>query len=663
MANYATRHKHNHVVLIVIIVIIVLIIVIPVALIGILWYLITDTSRLDKNFDTGLTFSEVLDDMVFDALKFEEDDEGNTLFVMRMSDDQLSEAMHTMLEEYINSIGMIDNYYVQMYDDTMDIAVEASIADLVYTKVTIRCTLTTEIDEEDPLNSCIFFSIDELIIGQLDGLRDIALDIVELFFSLEDMVDSFKDAGFSLEYNPDEVAFTYKFSDFLDDMLTGVDMGNATLYINSFIDTLIDYNLLHAGVSDNDLVISVDVTGFISEDRGDEIDLVGVMEKVEYLYSIGTVTSDDEANAVLVYLVYGWNGIASDQQSIVSRLDLSAIGISNDDKTDFTGEKGKYDGDINTIMEGIVTEIDGQQILLDALNSGEEYNSINVASISLKDISSYLGSLSFNGSSYYMIRDEEVRGIGVTNIMCYYDEVRQVFTIGISLCFSGDIINIGIEYELVPEDKNELRLYYSGNYMGGYEMSRDSISEYMAMVSDSMGSIEWFFMDSDYFVVNLNLDVNSILGDYALYVDDFYLNYELTSEAIEVTANFSLDDNYIYGQFHDYIYDLFLKQGDAWDYPGVVDFLANDWQNLLIAYLEDETEDKDNFYLYFYTKLREYFATDYVTEGGQYGNYMVTLFDKWLEKDKGITVGSDGNLHYITTSGDGDGDGGDTQEP
>ncbi|MCD8204082.1 MAG: hypothetical protein LUB56_03050 [Coprobacillus sp.] len=666
MANYATRHKHNHAVLVIIIVIVVLIILIPVALIAVLWVLITDTTRLDKDFDTGLTFSEVLDDMVFDGLKFQEnEDDGHMYFIMKMSDDALSEAMHTMLAEYINGLGIIDNYYVQMYDDTMDIAVEASIIDLIYTKVTIRCTLTTQIDYDDPLNSCIYFSIDELIIGQLEGLRDIALDIVELFFSLEDMVDSFKEAGFSLEYDAENVAFTYKFSDFIDDMIGGVDMGNASLYINSFIDTLIYNNLIYAGVSDNDLVISVDVTEFISEARGDEIDLGGVMEKVEYLFSIGAVTSDEEANALLLFLVYGYSGITASNQTIIDRLDLTGIGIYDEEKEEYTGESGNYNGDIDTILNGLISDIDASEVLLDALNNGDEFTTVEVAKINLDDISSYLGSMSINGSAYYMIREGEIRGIGICNISCYYDEYRNIFTIALSLSFSGDIINIGIEYRL-DNSTDELRLYYVGNYMGGYEMSRDSITSYMDMISDAMGESSWFSMDSDYFVFNLNLDLNTVLGEeYANYVSDFYIQYNFTSDYISVDANFALNESYIYDQFFNYIYAMFNTQGQTWEYPYVAEYLASDWRGIFTAYLEDETEDLSDFYLYFYTDLRYYFYKVYPEAGGTFGEYMGSIFDYWLGDSKDIGVDSEGNLYYIDTDDDGGdtgdtGDGGDT---
>ncbi|MCD8204468.1 MAG: hypothetical protein LUC16_01385, partial [Coprobacillus sp.] len=606
MANYATRHRKNHTALTIIIVVVVLIILIPVALILVLWVLITDTSRTDKFYDTGLTFTEIMDDMMFDMLTFQEDDEGNLYLRMSMTDDELSEAMHTILLDYMDSLGgIIDNYYVSMYDNKFDIAVEASIW-IVETKVTISCTMDTVVNEEHPEDSYIFFSIDELIIGQLSGLRDIALDIVGLFIDLDDIASSLRDGGFSLYYDSENVAFTYKFSDLINDVLGNVDMGNASLYINSFIDTLIDNNLLYGGVNGNELVVSVNVTDFVSEARDDAIDFETVIGKVELLLREGIISGETEANNMLSYLLYGYYGVDDDVQSFIEGLDLSLIGLySDEDKQNYVSEHDKYNSDINSVFEATIEGIDANEIMLEALNSEDLAVNLEIATISISDISSYLGSLSINGTAYSIFKDDQIRMLGVSNIMCYYDEERMVFTIGITINFSGYSIDIGIEY-MVLNTENELRLYYLGNFMGSYTMNRDSINGYIGQIAESLSS-SYFSLDEDYFVIDLNLNTDEVLGEYASYVNDgFMIYYDFTSDNIEISCSFSLNEDNIKEMVKTQIGSS-LGQTMLETYEGLDEYFASRWRELMIAYL-DEDEDVQCCY---YQILRDYFANEY----------------------------------------------------
>ncbi len=661
MANYATRHAKSHTVRNIIIVVIILIILIPVALVLVLYILITDTTRIDKDFDTGLTFTEVMNDMMFDLFTFQEGEDGNLYLMVNMSDDDLSAAMHTMLVNYMDSLGgIIDNYYISMDDDKFDIAVEASIW-IIETKVTISCSLDTVIDEENPENSYIYFAIDELIIGQLSGLRDIALDIVELFIDLDDIAAALRDGGFSLYYDSERVAFTYTLSDLFNDVLGTADMGNASLYINSFIDTLLENNLLYAGVSDNNIVVSVNVTDFVSDKRDDAIDFESILGMTEYLLSEGIISGEVEANAVLTYLLVGWDSISSEYKSIIDGLDLSSIGITEDDKYTYTGEKGKYNSDINSVFETTIASIDGEQIILDALRN-EEYSYVNldIASISISDISSYLGSISINGSAYYMINDNQVRDIGVSNIMCYYDELRSVFTIGITLDFSGYSIDIGIEYE-VRNTENELRLYYIGNFMGSYQMNRDSITSYMDMIGESINDNDYFSIDSDFFVIDLNLDTETVFGSYADYVnDDFMINYDFYEDSIEINCSFSLNETNIQNMVGSAIQEQL--EGSSYDFEGLSDYYASRWKELMIAYLDEELDAE----CCYYQILRDFFVYEYQGEEGETQppytkNVILAALDEYL-RGQGYTIDDEGKLTPPDrTEEEGDqGDGGDT---
>ncbi|MCD8209258.1 MAG: hypothetical protein LUC31_00340 [Coprobacillus sp.] len=554
---YKTRKTHN--VLIIVILAIVFILVVPITFI---YTTIYDDERTDNTYDTSLTLEDVFMGELYDSITLLDANNRNNdkYFFYQLTDYDISSLLHSLLGGYLAELGLddyVDNYYVEIENGQLNIYLEVSIS-FFKTRLIIETSLETYIDYNDYHNSAIYFTILAIKIGDL-GLKNLLLSLLDSLLDMNELMKSIQDMGFSLEYDSENTRFVYPIDGFTNDITRLLGEGDASLYVESFLDILVTNNLLFAGTDyGNSLYFAANVGGFITGPFNEyEMPIDDVVADVEYLLDLGVITTEEERDALYAYLCSGYSKLTDSQQTIIRRLNLTYIGISNNDKETYGGVK--EDLYIDDFTPLITNNFDPNGIFSsDGL----------VFKLPISDISRYFGSLDINGAVYFLQRDNELKYIGISNIAAEYNTRNREFVFAIDLSIDGEIISITISFE-VESSEGVMTFKYSGNGVGGYSLSDQIVTDYIDQLSDAFSGSRYFSIEGDTFIIDLNLDFSSILGDYMdlLGVDD-----------INVDVVLQLDSTYLYAYAYVDWEDLITSSNYGQYFPEDYDWSTFDAQ-------------------------------------------------------------------------------------
>ncbi len=518
---YKTRHTHN--VLIIVILAIVFVILVPIIVI---YFVIDDRERNETNYDVGISMSEVFNEKLFDSLELVTyGDTDSKDYIFSLSDTEINEILHDLLGSYLGpSSGLpLDNYYVSIENGHMEIVVEITFS-IIYTRLIIDTTLATYIDDEDYHNSSIYFDIDEVRIGGIGGLKNLAMSLLDMIIDMDAMMESLQNQGFNIRYDSENARFIYGIDDFFHDVLNTFNMGDNGLYIESFMDIMSSNNLLMLNTyNDGLLELVARMDGFITGSfNGNDIPFEEVTLKIESLLERGIITTTDQATTVFLYLTRGYSALSDQQRAVIIRTNLSSIGISDSEKQDYVSIKQQlYPSDFSSLLSDYVH--------LDGLSWNSDH--LEILKLPISVISNYFGSLGLNGQLYYVMNDNDLRYVGISNLGCSYNPRSKIFSFNITMTVNGDLSNIIVNYRLL-NSHNTIAVEYVSNSIGNYTLSDATVLEYIKQLEDSFANNQYFSMSDDALDINFNFDFSSYIPD------DLPLG---------VDVDFELDANYIYG--------------------------------------------------------------------------------------------------------------------
>ncbi len=518
---YKTRHTHN--VLIIVILAVVFVILVPIIVV---YFVIDDRERNETNYDTGVSMSEVFNDKLFDSLELVTYGETDSKdYIFSLSDTEINEILHSLLGSYLGpSYGIpIDNNYVNNEKGLM-VIFDEEIRSFIFTRLIIDTTLATYIDDEDYHNSAIYFDIDEVRIGGIGGLKNLAMSLLDMIIDMDAMMASLQNQGFNIRYDSENARFIYGIDDFFHDILDSFNMGDNGLYIQSFMDIISSNNLIMLNsYNDHLLELVARMDGFITGSfNGNDVPFEEVTLQVESLLEKGIITTTDQATTVFLYLTRGYNVLSEQQKAVIIRTDLSSLGIRDEDKQDYVSIKQQlYPSDFSAILSDYVH--------LDNLNLYGGKSLILQLPISV--VSNYFGSLSLNGQLYYMMKDNDLRYVGICNVGCSYNPRSKIFSFNITMTVNGDLSNIIVNYRLLSSH-NTIAVEYESNSIGNYTLSDDTVLEYIKQLEESFANNSYFSMSDDALDINFNFDFSSYIPD---------------NWPVGVDVDFELDANYIYG--------------------------------------------------------------------------------------------------------------------
>ncbi len=548
---YKTRKTHN--VLIIVILAIVFILVVPIAFI---YTTIYDDTRTENTYDTTLTLEDVFMDELFDSLTLLDANNRNNdeYFFYELTDYNITSLLQSLLGGYLTDLGLddyVDSYYVEIENGQLNIYLEVTVS-FFKTRLIIETSLETYIDEEDYTNSAIYFNILAIKIGDL-GLKNLLLSLLDSFLDMNELMKSIQDMGFSLEYDSENTRFVYPIAGFMNDITRLLGDDDASLYIQSFLDILVSNNLLFAGTDyGNSLYFAANVGGFITGPFNEyELPIDDVIEQIETLLEVGVISTTEEINAVYVYLMTGYSNLEESEATIIRRLNLSYIGISNEDKEAYTGIKEELY--INDFTPLITENFDPYGVFSsDGL----------VFKLPISDISRYFGSLDVNGLVYLLENDNNVKYVGISNIGAAYNTRTREFVFALDLSIDGEIATISISFE-VESSEGVMTFKYSGNNVGTYSLSDQIVTDYIAELADAFTTSNYFAIEGDEFIIDLNLDFTSILGTYTelLGVDN-----------VDVDVVLQLDSSYLYAYAYVDWQGLITNSNYGWLFPDDYDW-------------------------------------------------------------------------------------------
>ncbi len=573
------RHHTGLIILIVFLVIILLIVAAVAAVVGLVIYELYDDTTNETNYDNGQSLNDLFEDLIFDALAVTEDEEtGAQLFELSISEQQLSEIIHTELNAAFDTSSFpLNNYYVDFEGDNMTLVVEVEIS-FFKTRLILDTTLYTDVDEQDYKNSMVCFGIDNIQIGKLGGLETVTFDILDAFnIDIGEYIDGMADYGISLGFDRENLMLTYKFSDLVNDIFSLVNLGEIGEYLEAFLDVMLQENLFRIDIKNDDaLSFNVDISNFIGDNLNDTyLDMSGIRDNyLNVLVDNGQINSTEDVNAVYDLLVDGYENIGSDEQQIVNNMDLSYINIDDPSAEGLPYAREKYIDDLGTIINNIV-DSDSFFITQDTGQTDEEGNEIyerigvnysgDIGAISFSDLSSYIGSMGINGLGYFMYHNEEIRYIGVNNVGIVYDQDSELASIFVTFDYNGYIIPITLDFSLkafeIVQNDYVIGLEYNGNSFGNYTMDIGILGDFIVTIEESVCDGKILYMNEGELILDLGMSeivesfvVDSLLEDWVVdLLDDptyselfnfsISVSYAITSESIGVSYDIDLSDD------------------------------------------------------------------------------------------------------------------------
>ncbi|MCD8195329.1 MAG: hypothetical protein LUD22_03445 [Coprobacillus sp.] len=524
MVYIKPKKKKHHVGLIILIVFVVIILLIVGAIAGVVgmaFYYLYDDTQLDIDYDNGGSLNDLFEDLIFDALDIEEEN-GEHLFQISITETQLTEIIHTELNQAFDTSSFpLHNYYVDFHDDDMTLVIEVDIS-FFKTRLILDTTLYTEVDEEDWTNSQLCFGIENIQIGKIGGIETVTFDVLDaLGIDIGYYIESMSDFGISLGFDRENLMLTYKFSDLVNDIFSFVSLGEAQAYLDVYLNVMLEQNLFRIDIKDdNSLTFNVNVDGFIGDNPNDSYTDMNLMRNyMEVLASSGSISTSSEVNAVYSLFLNGYDNLTDDTKEIVDDIDFSPLGINQDlDKLPCAGDK--YTSDLSSILSGV---LDINQFFTE---DGLVYEGSLVA-LPLSDLNAYVNSLGITGIGYFMLKDEEIRYIGLNNLGLAYDDETEIMSLFLTLDFNGYIIPISIDYKITAYEYEQdeegntigeaaLGLDYAGNTFGSYTMGDTALDELILSIEEEITDGQFITMNDTELQLNLGIDtlINEVIQDY-----------------------------------------------------------------------------------------------------------------------------------------------------
>lgn len=515
--------KKKHTGLKVFLSILAIIIVVPVALVYALGY---DSSGTAPSEDTSFNKETVMKDAVSASL---DNTKSTGKMDIAISEDNLNQLLISALKDKTSSIPGYEGAYVEITDSEYIFNLKIKPIAIFSTHVYLYTTLSST-------DTSYVFKINDVKIGRLGGLSDIAINTISKYVSEDDLTNSLSGSGLSLKVSYSSRSITYNKEDMAKDILKFMGEDTSSLY-GGAIYTLLDSSLLGVNFNSNkNILASLNLSTLASNTSYSmpEASKTLGLDYSSYTTSLASLLNDGSvsttnASTVYDYFMFGYDYLSSDDKTtITSSLtgkDLSSIGIT--DLTSYRGLNKGADLDLTSKMDEFKAAV--PQAVLGNISS--------LGSITETDFTSLCESLNLIGTSYLAIR--KVDSAYKVNVVApddfYVNITKDHLIVTLGLSFNGFKTVVVADFTAKTSETNSwaLDLSFSKLAFGEMDIALGSGSSlencFYSALKSNLSGLSWMsFSDTS---ETITMDFSSLASS---------SNLETVMNVAGLTPNISL---------------------------------------------------------------------------------------------------------------------------
>ena len=507
----APKKKHKHLFLKIFIPILVVLVVVPVVF---LYAFIYDTSgeavEVDENYSIKDTITRLLNKSL------DETKETGTL-VASVEEADLNQVIMGPLNKANKNMNGYYGGYVEITDENYVFHLKIKPSPIFETHIALYTTIG---ETEDA--TAYRFAISGAKIGRLSVSANYAVNYLKGRIPEDKVNEVFASAGTHVTVDYDNKQFIYKKSDIRDDLLAYLGPGEEDFFYAA-LSALFDMDVVDIDFNDDKkCTVSVDLSSLSTNGasyvpdstRVSPTDFSKYITKTESLLDEGTI-SEDDAQYVYDYFMFGYDGINSDKKAVVdaslASVDLSDIGISS--YKDYTGLGLGEDLDTDAMVADLETNL--AALIVAGATSG------SAGSISEGELTDYMKTSDLIGNSYLFISEDDdgahnVNYIGIDDV--YIDLANDKMTLNIGFSFNGYETWLVGGFSFLEDEDNEygFSLSFDTLSFGEHDLSDAGAANFRSslfniMASSVNGYLEYFTVDDTTSTIDVDLS-NAIVG-------------------------------------------------------------------------------------------------------------------------------------------------------
>jgi hypothetical protein len=450
--------------------------------VGTFYALFYDGTQSDMEVDADFSKEKFVNNLMVDSL---DNTVTNKELELTITQDNLNQLIYasTSFAKEGRFKDYIHNYYIDITDTTYDFYVEVQMP-IFKTKICITTILEDYDDPDNHLNDAFTFKIEDVRMGHVNGMTNIAKKILNNYVSADTLETAIQESGLTMSVDFENMKITYKHIDLFKDLkkLLGDDSGESALYFNA-VTEFVNNNLFNFNFNDEKAIkASVNLTSLAINDlyctpiKNLNIPLEDYCTTLKNMLNDGAI-DDTHASIIFSYLLLGYADMDDDTKTYLATCDFSSYGIA--DVTTYTGYPLHHDDDIEKILKDQITPAGIAMGKIGQINEDQ----INEVIKSTKVVG-YSFLLYFKQNNQY-----KVNYITLDNF--YINILNDKMYLNIGLNLNG--YETSIVFIATPTDCTNYRLNFSLDkaYFGNYQISDDFEDIFLGIVDEAIDAESW----------------------------------------------------------------------------------------------------------------------------------------------------------------------------
>lgn len=495
-AEIKTKKKHHLLWLWITLGIVFVLVIAPVTLTYGLFY---DSYTENLNIDENSDIKELTQRALVDSLdKSKTEKKINFQFTQ----DDLNQLLYMASKDVIKKTnGMIEQFYVKILDNNYTFSLKAKVP-LFQTKIDLICKLEDFVNNTNHNEDALKFSIADIRVGRLGGMKNIATSLLSNFISEGTLQQMFADVGLHMEVSLKESYIIYKHSQLLTDVQA---IAGSSEEIGIFYDVMKDFmnkGLVNFSFFEDKAfkaTAPLDKVAtnakYCTDDKKLNIPLDKYRNDLVKLLNSNIV---DTAHSVDVfnYFLRGYNHVSDSIKTYLTGKDFSSIGIN--DISVYEGYPLYSDSSINKILE--------DQINLTDIATGK------IGKITEDDINANIKSTEVIGYTYLLQRKDgdnyKVNYLSVDNF--YVNIVDSSLYMVVGLNVNGFETNVIFTANQKDTANYALNFEMGKSYYGDIECGNNLETLFFDVIDEATNNEDWISVDKTN--KTMKIDFSSVIN-------------------------------------------------------------------------------------------------------------------------------------------------------
>jgi len=361
----------------VVLIVFLLLTILPVVIIYVVLY---DANTKQVHIQNDVTLKTAGNRVMVDSLDHTLDHETMEIIV---NENDMDNILHVGLKKAVGQSTVVKKAYMYVNKDRYNFYIDLD-GNIIKTRIKVYTLL-----EESQDKSAFIFKIKDIALGNASGLTGPLKDIINKYINYETVNRFVQSAGLTIEFNPDTMSMTYSKANIVKDIEKLTNNSSNGLYFD-IMDTMLKDNLVAFETATNNFMEAyVDLTKLqtneLVTDDSDHLKIQAdevsdqVRDNLIYLANNNLIPTDEASlKTGFKYLFGGWNYINEEEQNVIKDIDMSTIGIDNNEEY-----KGFDLMDVNAkLFEKMKDTVDVDALVND--------HSVDLCSLTEQQINEYL---------------------------------------------------------------------------------------------------------------------------------------------------------------------------------------------------------------------------------------------------------------------------------